>query len=592
MDQKSSNHPFLESWVQNAPGQYSTLSLGVALLNSAGIVVYHNPAFSHHFAIDIGMYLKDVVPKLDEVLNRVFMQGDQAVEWIWPGNTMVCITPIPLNACTRGALCCIYDEVVLTGDVSSFPEVKKLILERDAIIDSISEGVWVCDPDGIVIRVNPVSAKLCGVEPSDILGKSMVELEEENLFKNCGTLEAIKKKTTISRLVELKKSGIKALTTSKPIFDDDGNIIMIVGTERDITKLEALHQFLEEHTMMQESYQTKIKELQELHDISQTFIAKSKSMLQVLNHAIKVGKVNSTILILGESGVGKSAIADLIHKHSDRSQNQILGINCASIPESLIESELFGYEKGSFTGANDKGKAGLIEMAQGGTLFLDEIAELSLSSQSKLLKFLDEGSIRRIGSAVKLPIDVRIIAATNCNLEKQVTEGKFRPDLFYRLNVISIRIPPLRERNECVLSLIKYYINHFATNMKTKRILAPKTLEILLSYPYPGNIRELINICERIVVLTDHEYVVPDDLPQSIFRVDDNHIIESESIKENETLTELTDRVERAALIKARERFGSQKKMAKALGVTQPTINRKMKKHGLNSEPLIFGNLY
>jgi len=576
------HRPSLETWVQNTQPLYASLSLGVAIISASGKVMYRNEAFFRQITINDGMVLKGVIPVLEESLDRVFDHGDSVVEWIKHGQVMVCISPIPLDDDTRGALCFFYDEAVLTETVFAIPEVTKLILERDAIIDSISEGVWVCDSHGIVIRVNPVSAKLCGVEPSEILGKSMVELEKNNLFENCGTLEAIKQKTTISRLVELKKSGVKALTTSKPIFDNDGNMIMVVGTELDITKLEALHQSLEEQTMIQESYQSKIKELQELNGIPQTFIARSKSMLLVLNHAIKVGKVTSTILILGESGVGKSAIADLIHNHSDRSQKQMLGINCASIPESLIESELFGYEKGSFTGAMNKGKTGLLEMAKGGTLFLDEIGELSLSSQSKLLKFMDEGAIRRIGSSVKRPVDVRIIAATNCDLEKKVEEGKFRSDLYYRLNVISIHIPPLRERNECVLSLINHYIEHFANKMKTKRTIAPKTLEVLLSYAYPGNIRELINICERIVVLTDQEYVLPSDLPQSIFQNDNHSVAEPESINENETLTELMDRVEREALMTAREKFGSQKNMAKALGVTQPTVNRKMKKHGLH----------
>ncbi|MBT4287457.1 MAG: hypothetical protein HOD92_08960 [Deltaproteobacteria bacterium] len=159
---------------------------------------------------------------------------------------------------------------------------------------------------------------------------------------------------------------------------------------------------------------------------------------------------------------------------------------------------------------------------------------------------------------------------------------KFRSNLYYRLNVISIRIPPLRERNECVLSLIKHYIEHFANKMKTKRILAPKTLDVLLSYSYPGNIRELINICERIIVLTDQEYVIPSDLPQSIFQIGNHSEAEPDLISENETLTELMNRVEREALMTARKKYGSQKNMAKALGVTQPTVNRKMKKHGLH----------
>lgn len=571
----------LENWIQIAPSLFSTLPVGVAVLNASGHICYCNPIFSHQFNIEKGLAFADALPECANNLDQVLQQGSQTMEWFDAGNSVICLSPIQFNFGEGGALCCVYNNIASPVTLSTLPEVKKLILERDAIIDSITEGVWVCDAKGVVIRVNPVSARLSGAEPSEFLGKNMRELQAEDYFKDCATLEAIKQKTTVTRLVALKKTGIKVIATAKPIFDDKGELIMTVGTERDITKLEALHQFLEEQAAIQTSYQTKIKELQILHDVSQTFIAKSKPMLQVLEHIIKVSNVDSTVLILGESGVGKSAIANFIHKHSDRAQHNLLSINCASIPETLIESELFGYEKGAFTGAQEKGKPGLIEMAHGGTFFLDEIAELSLASQSKLLKFLDEGSIIRIGGTTKRQVDVRVIAATNRDLEQLVSEGNFRHDLYYRLNVISIHVPPLRERNECVLALLKHYINHFAEKMNYKRTLAPRTLERLLSYEYPGNIRELINICERIVVLTDREYVVPGDLPQHIFFKDGQRSSAPESLREGETLVETMSRVERSLLLNARNQYGSHDKMAKALGVTQPTITRKMKKYKL-----------
>ena len=418
-------HFLLDAWTQSGSNLFSTLPMGVVILDGFGMIRYHNSAFSRQIATPAQTNITDLIPELVENLDHVLEKGIQVVEWIKSGKIMICISPISFDDEIGGAIGFLYDQLTPTKAITSLPEVKELILERDAIIDSISEGVWVCDADGVVIRVNPVSVRLSGAEASEYLGKSMVELEEKGFFKSCATLEAIKRKTTVTRLVELEKTGIKVIATVKPIFDDQGNLVMTVGTERDITKLEALHQFLEEQTLIQTSYHSKLKELQLLHDISQTFIAKSKSMFQVLNYAIKVSGVDSTVLIHGESGVGKSAIVELIHKHSGRAQNQLLGVNCATIPESLLESELFGYEKGAFTGAKNSGKPGLIEMANGGTLFLDEITELSLTSQSKLLKFLDEGAIFRIGGTMKRQVDVRIITATNCDLEKLMKEGKF-----------------------------------------------------------------------------------------------------------------------------------------------------------------------
>ena len=582
MVSQSYHHLLLDSWTQTGSDLFSTLPLGVVILDGFGIIRYHNPAFCRQIAAPIQTNITDIFPELAENLDRVLEKGNQIVEWIKSERIMICISPISFDDEIGGAIGFLYDQLTPTKAITTLPEVKELILERDAIIDSISEGVWVCDADGVVIRVNPVSARLSGAEVSEYLGKNMAELEENGFFKDCATLEAIKSKTTVTRMVELKKTGIKVISTVKPILDNQGNLVMTVGTERDITKLESLHQFLEEQTLIQTNYHSKIKELQQLHDISQTYIAKSKSMFQVLNYAIKVSSIDSIVLIHGESGVGKSAIVELIHKHSSRMKSQLLGVNCATIPESLIESELFGYEKGAFTGAKDSGKLGLIEMANGGTLFLDEIAELSIKSQSKLLKFLDEGAIFRIGGTIKRSVDVRIITATNCDLEKLIKEGKFRQDLYYRLNVISIHIPPLRERNDCVLELLRHYMAHFTTKMNIKRVLAPKTLEMLLAYSYPGNIRELINICEKIVVLTDREYVIPSDLPRQIFIKENNPNTEQVSLTDGETLTELIERVERAALVNARKQHGSHQKMAKALGVTQPTITRKMKKYELN----------
>ncbi|MBI9087834.1 MAG: sigma 54-interacting transcriptional regulator [Desulfobacterium sp.] len=564
------------------PDHITSASMGMASLDQMGTITYCNPAFAEQLKITKGMDLKATMPELAKPLELALQKKIQTIGWLKSSKLLVCFSPMEGGDGTRPVFCSLFKDS--SSFVENFlkTETKALIIERDAIIDAVSEGIWVCDGKGKVLRVNPQSAKLNGIDPSDVIGKTMDELEELGLFKDCGTIEAIKERKTITRLVYLEKCGIKVLSTSKPIFDSTGKLVMVIGTERDITKLEALHQHLEEQAALQASFQLRLEELQDLNKLSDTIIAKSKPMLTVLNQVVKVSGVDSSVLILGESGVGKTVIAELIHKNSNRSQYPMLAINCAAIPESLIESELFGYVKGAFTGAKDKGKLGLIEMANKGTLILDEIAELSMASQSKLLKFLDEGTILRIGSTEKKKVDVRIIAATNSDLKGKVEQDKFRLDLYYRLNVISITVPPLRDRNECILYLIKHYINHFAAKMKTKRILSPKAIKALVAYNYPGNIRELINICERIVVMTDREYIMPGDLPFTPVNDANGAPPETNSLKQGETLTTLMERVERSALAKAREQYGSQDKMARALGVTQPTINRKMRKYGLS----------
>jgi transcriptional regulator with PAS, ATPase and Fis domain len=322
-------------------------------------------------------------------------------------------------------------------------------------------------------------------------------------------------------------------------------------------------------------------EMQEEHLESHQLIARSPCMLKALRQALKVSKVESSVLILGESGVGKGLFADVIHKNSGRTGKPLIKINCGAIPESLIESELFGYEKGAFTGAQSGGKPGHLELADGGTLFLDEIAELPLSSQVKLLRFLEDGRVTRLGSTKSRTVDVRILAATNRNLEEMVGQGKFRLDLFYRLKVIPIHVPSVRERKECILPLINHYVGLFAEKNSVKKRLSRAALDALLSYSYPGNVRELMNICERLVVMSETEIIDLQDLPSEMVGRSTESQAPSLSWPEEMSLQQALDSAEKSLLIRAMSRHGNQCRMAEALGVNQSTIARKMKKHHL-----------
>jgi len=560
---------------------FSSITVGAAIFDSRGRIIVCNAVFSEKLGIRWEKHLVDEYPLLKRNFKEIAIHRRQSIQWIKEKNVLVCLSPLELPGDKNWVFCILFDEVSEDINQMKTMEMKELIMQLDVIIDSISEGVWVCDGKGNVLRVNPVSAALNNIKASDVIGRNMKDLEAEGYFKGCATLEAIRTKKTATRLVLLRRTNTTVIATVRPFFDEKGNLKMVVGTERDISKLEELHHFLRQQALLQDSLKEHINELKTLNRLTHNIIAKSESMIQVLNQVGRVSHVESTVLILGESGVGKTAIADLIHKNSNRSKKPFFAISCSSIPETLLETELFGYEKGAFTGAKDTGKKGLIEMADGGTLFLDEIAEISMASQSKLLKFLDEGTFFRVGSTKKQEVDVRIIAATNQDLKDLVEKGAFRLDLYYRLNVICIRIPPLRERHACIVSLIRHYIHQFSSSMKIKRIISPKALKILTTYGYPGNVRELINICERIVVMTTREYVMPSDLPRQVLKSVQTENVDFCDLIQGETLPEFMARIESRILVKTKARYGSQEKMAHALGVTQPTINRKMKKFGL-----------
>jgi len=352
--------------------------------------------------------------------------------------------------------------------------------------------------------------------------------------------------------------------------------------ERDVTELDALQRELEQQEAIKDRFRNQMLEMQLEEIESRRVIAKSPCMQKALRQAIKVSAVDSTVLILGESGVGKGVFADLIHKYSSRSEKPLVKINCGAIPESLVEAELFGYDKGAFTGAQAKGKPGYFELADGGILFLDEIAELPLSSQVKLLRFLEDGRVMRVGGTQSRKLDVRIVAATHRDLHAMVDQGAFRLDLYYRLSVIPLHVPSLRERTECILPLLRHYLELLGERLGVRRRFSRAASEALLAYPWPGNVRELMNLCERLVVMSDAELIDLSDLPGDVVDRAGKAGTVPGRWHEEFTLPQAVESTERAMLLAARERHGNQTAMARALGVDQSTVARKMKKYGIS----------
>jgi PAS domain S-box-containing protein len=452
-----------------------------------------------------------------------------------------------------------------------------LTSELDAIIDSSSDGLWICDADARVIRINPASERINNIKASEVVGKNMRELLEDGFIDRSAALDAITSKTVVSLLQN--REGRKLISTGTPVLDASGNVIRVVVSERDITEIDNLQRELEEQEALRDQFQSHMQELRQADMASRHVIARSPLMVKALRQALKVSAVNSTVLILGESGAGKGLIADLIHKNSNRAGKPLIEINCGAIPESLIESELFGYEKGAFTGAQTGGKPGYLELAEGGILFLDEIAELPQSAQVKLLRFLENGRVVRLGGTKERTLDVRILAATHRNLDEMVKEGSFRLDLYYRLNVIPIQVPALRERKDCILPLVRHYMELFGTRNSIRKRLTRAASDALVAYQYPGNVRQLMNICERLVVMTDTDLIDVGDLPAEISSGDGG--AGSRQWSEERSLQETLDSMERTVLQKALEKHGNQMRMAQALGVNQSTIARKLKKHRL-----------
>jgi transcriptional regulator with PAS, ATPase and Fis domain len=409
----------------------------------------------------------------------------------------------------------------------------------------------------------------------------VADLVNGGLFDRSVTLEVIETKRQVSVIQKIKRTGKLLLATGTPAFDDEGNIFLVVVNERDMTQLNAIQKQLEQSRMVTEKYKNKLAELSLLELKDQEIVAEDKKMRQVLYLALKLAHLSaSDILILGESGTGKGLLAKFIHKNSNRNKKPFVQINCATLPENLLEAELFGYEKGAFTGARKEGKAGLFELAHEGTLFLDEIGDLPHSLQAKLLKYLDDHEVMRLGGLKSKKIDCTIIAATNRDLEGLVQQKRFRKDLFFRLNTFIIRIPPLRERIDDIFELVSFYMQKYGKAYRLNRRISPEALKVLQAHPFPGNVRELKNVIKKAVLMSEH-HVVDDVIYQSLPSGMSTFIASANDSQQEKGLTDQMLNLEKDVLRHALRCCRTTREMARFLKISQPTIVRKLKKHKL-----------
>lgn len=443
-------------------------------------------------------------------------------------------------------------------------EKERVLMDLKDVFEYAFDEIFVTDEQGIVVRVNSTCERHYQLAAEELVGKHVKELQKDGIFYPSATLEVIEKKRPIE-LVQTTKSGEYLHVRTRPVFDDEGNLRRVISYSRDLTELYQLRQKVEE---MDNQLKTYKKELRETYE-HEGLIFKSLAMQKIVDTIKKVSVVDSTVLVLGETGVGKSRLVRHLHEVSHRKNESFYEINCAALPTNLIESELFGYSGGSFTGANREGKKGLLESAHKGTLFLDEIGEMPLEIQAKLLQVLQEKTFRPIGGRELKKVDVRIVTATNRDLSMMVKQGTFRKDLYYRLNVIPIAIPPLRERTEDILPLIYHYLQHFNKKYGRDVKLAPSTLQMFVGYPWEGNNREIENVIERIVITVD-DVVTVEDLPLSMQ--------EAAVEQSGQSLYKMLEEVERNIILKAYKTYGSSYKVAEFLQISQSAATRKIKK--------------
>lgn len=571
-------------WTALAASLFDVLSEGISFVHPSGEVL-----LSNRYAVkNLGLHPGTNVESQDAELWKLIRLSLRNHRKKQPMTLIRNTTPYRVNVAairsrgrTSGALCVFQNGTELQKVTQQMLSYQELSRELDMIIESSYDGLWICDGNANVLRINSASERLNEIRAEHVVGRNMQELVAEGFINRSATLEVLRTRSIVNMLQKTNK-GRKLMITGSPFFDKQDNLVRVVVNERDITEIDSLHEELERQEALKNQYRNHLVEMQIAEMESKHIIARTPCMTNVLQQAIRVSKVDTTVLIQGESGVGKDLIAELIHRRSERSRKPLIRINCGAIPESLMESELFGYEAGAFTGAAKSGKPGYLELAHEGTLFMDEIGELPFSAQVKLLRFLEDGLVTRVGGTKARSLNVRILAATNRNLSDMVSKGLFRKDLFYRLNVIPLTIPPLRERKECILPLIQHYFNRFAEKIgKVGTIrLSKSAIEALMQYSYPGNVRELINLCERLAVMSESDVVTVDQLPSEIIEKINGEPALDGSFG-GRSLKERIDRFEHMVLASALREHRTQERIAAALQVDQSTIARKLRRHGL-----------
>ena len=444
-----------------------------------------------------------------------------------------------------------------------------------SIFEAMADGVWVCDTTPTLLWINSACERLNKISRDEVCGRHVDELLEIGNFDKDVTSMVLKEKRAVA-INQKVRSGRTLLVNGVPVFDTSGEIAYVVGSERDLTDLNLLREEVDSSQALSERLNSELLALK-LRDLKHNeIVANSEAMARVLDTTLRVAGFDATVLLTGPSGSGKSTIARLLHEGSRRREKPFLSLNCGAVPSTLIEAELFGYAGGAFTGANKGGKLGLLEAAHGGTLLLDEIDSFPLEGQVKLLTFLDTQSFIRVGDTKVRDVDVRLVAATNKDMQQAVAAGEFREDLLFRLNVVPVELPPLAARRADIPSIVRIQLAQLAGKYDIERRIASDALDLLCHYDYPGNVRELQNILERSYVLCRSDEISVADLPREVR----DHFA-GDAGAGAQTLKQALAEVEKRWLARACRTHQRQADVAADLGISQPTVARLLRKHHL-----------
>jgi PAS domain S-box-containing protein len=454
----------------------------------------------------------------------------------------------------------------------------------DAVMSSSYDGICLISPDGVFLEMNGAFERITGLARGDWLGKTIGEMRTTpGMARNSAALKVLDGVAPATTLVSIR-GGELMLVTANPHHGPGGDLQSIILNVRNITQLNVLKRQIEKERSDPSDAQMEVSHLHERLEQAGlgSFIFRSQEMTRIVATALQIADFDLTVLIEGETGVGKGVLAKLLHRLGRRAAGPFIEVNCGAIPESLVESELFGYEPGAFTGSSRAGKRGLFEAAHGGTIFLDEIGELPKSSQAKLLKILDDRTITRVGGTTPKPLNVRVIAATNRHLRELVRHGAFRADLLYRLETVPMVVPPLRERREDLKALIYAFVTQCGRELGAERTISAEGVQCLLGHPLPGNARELKNLVVRMLLGSTEREI---GLEHVRAAVDGEPAQRGEAADDPEEqrgpMKQRLEQVERRILAASLRECRSTYEIAERLGINQSSVVRKIKKYGL-----------
>ncbi|MCL5123423.1 MAG: sigma 54-interacting transcriptional regulator [Deltaproteobacteria bacterium] len=580
IDMKASNIPLL-SWPDILDASHN----GIVIIDRSGVILVYNKAARRLLEegdhSPVGRHFSEIRPETWPDLKNILETGLPQIgkKIVLPQATIIANrNPIIVDGKVVGAISVFQDISEHEALISDLQGYRKLHRELEAIFESSFDGLYITDGRANTIRVNSAYERITGLKREDLIGRNMVDLVREGVFDHSATIDVLEQRSQVT-IIQKIMGDKHLLVTGTPIFDDENGIALVVTNVRDITLLNELKAQLDESRRLSSRYYQSLVEKEKFQHDLQDMVVKSGAMIQTVQRAIKVAAADASVLLSGESGAGKSMLARIIHLISPRKERPFIKINCGAIPDSLIESELFGYARGAFTGAAPEGKAGLIEVGHTGTVLLDEVGELTLAMQVKLLQVIEEKVFTRLGGLVVHEDNVRIIAATNKNLKDLVQQGRFREDLYYRLDVVPIHIPPLRERRDDIAALALNRIEKFNRTSGSAKRLDQVVMDRLMRYNYPGNVRELINIMERMMIMSDGNLITIADLPAELRERPQSNI---DSFEDGTTLTDAMKQFECRIIGRALNCHKSLSMAARALGVHPTTLWRKMTKFGIS----------